>query len=465
MPVSSPARVVHTEVPGPRARERIALGAFDLQHGYRTVVVDDEKSQGVSLADVDGNVFLDLFSSFALGALGYNHPALVEVARSDEFLRASINPTSTPFLTTDTWLRFMAELKEKWAPRGTERVFCVDGGGEGIESAIKLAFMAHATRRRVAAGGPADPLQLSAEAQERILDNEGTDSVLIAFRGAFHGRSLGALSATHSKITHKADVPAFRWPMATFPANRWPLERHADENAAAEAASLAEVARIFEQHDGRVASVLVEPVQSEGGDRHASGAYFRGLQALCKRHGAALILDEVQTGVAITGTMWLHEQFDLPGPPDLVAFGKKMQMGGCFATAPYVVTQFGRMYQTRNGDRARAMLATATLRTIDAEGLCAHAAREGAYFLAGLQEIADRHPALVSDARGRGFLLAFDLPTPASRDDFLKRCLKRGIFASYTGSKSVRIRPHLVTQRADIDEALGVFAAVAKEMA
>ncbi len=465
MNVTSPARVVRTELPGPRARERMPLGAFDLQHGYRSVVVDDEASRGVSLVDVDGNVFLDLFSSFALGALGYNHPALVEVARSPEFLRASINPTSTPFLTTDTWLRFMAELKDNWAPPGTSRVFCVDGGGEGIESAIKLAFMTHNTRQRVAGGGPGNPLELPPEEQERILDNAGTDSVLVAFRGAFHGRSLGALSATHSKVSHKADVPAFRWPMVTFPASRWPLEKHADENAAAEAAALAELARVFDAHAGKVAAVLVEPVQSEGGDRHASAAFFRAVQRMAKDAGAALILDEVQTGVAITGTMWLHEQFDLPEPADLVAFGKKMQMGGCFATAPYAVTQFGRMYQTRNGDRARAMLCTATLRTIDALDLCGHAAREGAYFLSRLQEIAERHPGLVSDARGRGFLLAFDLPTPAARDDFLKRCLGRGIFASYTGTRSVRIRPHLVTQRADIDEALAVFSAVAAEMA
>ena len=462
---NSPARVVRTELPGPMARERMKLGAFDLQSGYRAVVVDDEKSAGVSLVDIDGNVFLDLFSSFALGALGYNHPAMVATASSSEFLRAAINPTSTPFLTTDTWLRFMAELKEKWAPKGTERVFCVDGGGEGIESAIKLAYMAHAAAARVASGGPADPLQLSAEAQEKILDNGGSDSVIITFRGAFHGRSLGALSATHSKVSHKADCPAFRWPMANFPANRWPLDQFAAENAAAEAASLAELREIFEAYPGKVAGLLVEAMQSEGGDRHASGAWFRGVSELCRKYGAAFILDEVQTGVAISGTMWMHEQFGLDSPPDLVAFGKKMQMGGCFATSPYCITQFGRMYQTRNGDRARAMLATTTLRTIDELDLCGHVRREGAYFLEGIASLARTYPNLVTEPRGRGFLLAFDLPTPQLRDQFLQHTLKQGVFASYTGSRSVRIRPHLVTTRADIDEALSAFSVAAKAMA
>lgn len=440
------------------------VGAFDLQAGYRAVVVDDERSAGVSLVDIDGNVFLDLFSSFALGALGYNHPAMVATARSDEFVRAAVNPTSTPFLTTDTWLQFMAELKEKWAPRGTQRVFCVDGGGEGIESAIKLAYMAHASQNRVAAGLPADPLQLPAAEQERMLDNAGTDSVIITFRGAFHGRSLGALSATHSKVSHKADCPAFRWPMATFPANRWPLAQFAEENAKAEADSLAELAQIFEAHRGKVAGLLVEAMQSEGGDRHASAAWFRGVQALCQAHNAAFILDEVQTGVAISGTMWMHEQFGLDSPPDLVAFGKKMQMGGCFATSPYCITQFGRMYQTRNGDRARAMLATTTLRTIDELDLCSHVRREGAYFLAGITALAAAFPSLISEPRGLGFLLAFDLPTPQLRDQFLKHTLQQGVFASYTGSRSVRIRPHLVTARADIDEALAAFNVAAKAM-
>jgi 4-aminobutyrate aminotransferase/(S)-3-amino-2-methylpropionate transaminase len=462
--VSKLARSVTTELPGPRTRALVARGGFDMQNGYRSLVVDDARSEGVFLVDVDGNVFLDLFANFALGALGYRHPGLLEAARSEAFALAAVSPTSTPFVTTPSWFEFVEALQRRYAPRGMARVFCVDAGGEGVESALKAAFIVHAERRRAAAGRPESPLHLEAVEQRAMLDNGGTDAVVVSFEGAFHGRGLGPLSATHSKVIHKADLPAFPWPMAPFPANRFPLARHAEENARVEAEALRELERILDAHAGRVAAVLVEPIQSEGGDRHASAAFFQRAQALAGAAGAAFALDEVQTGVGITGTLWAHEQLDLPHPPDLMAFGKKMQMGGFFATEPWVVTRFGRMYQTRNGDRARAALALATLRAIEHDELLLNVRRTGAHFLHRLEELEARHPRLVSDARGKGLMLAFDMPTPAVRDDFLKRCMARGVFATYTGSRSVRLRPHLVTGIAHADDAADVFDTVLGEL-
>jgi 4-aminobutyrate aminotransferase/(S)-3-amino-2-methylpropionate transaminase len=122
------------------------------------------------------------------------------------------------------------------------------------------------------------------------------------------------------------------------------------------------------------------------------------------------------------------------------------------------------MYQTRNGDRARAALALALLETIERERLLDNVRATGAHFLARLEELAERHPALVTEPRGRGLMLAFDLPTAAVRDDFLKRCLARGVFATYTGSRSVRLRPHLITTIAQADEAASVFDAVLGEL-
>lgn len=442
----------------------MARGGFDMQSRYRAVVMDDMASRGCSLVDVDGNVFLDLFANFALGALGYNHPALIEVAHREAFLRAVANPTSTPFVTTPAWFEFVEALEQRYAPRGMARVFCVDAGGEGVEAALKAAFIKHGERKRAAAGLPKNPLELPEEQQRSILYNAGTDAVVVSFAGAFHGRGLGPLSATHSKVIHKADLPAFSWPAAPFPANRFPLARYAEENDRAEAEALASLERILDAFDGKVAAVLVEPVQSEGGDRHASPAFFRGVQALAAKAGAAFILDEVQTGLGISGTLWAHEQFELPRPPDLVCFGKKMQMGGFFATAAYDVAQFGRMYQTRNGDRARAAVALATLRAIESEDLLANVRSTGRYFLTRLEELCEKYPDLATEPRGRGFLLAFDLPTTAARDDFLARALRRAVFASYTGTRSVRLRPHLITGTADVDEAIAVFDAVLREM-
>jgi 4-aminobutyrate aminotransferase/(S)-3-amino-2-methylpropionate transaminase len=459
-----PQRGVRTEIPGPRSRELMARGAFDMQAFYRAMVFDDAASQGTSLVDVDGNVFLDLFSSFALGALGYNHPRVLAAARSDEMARALANPSSTPFLTAESWIRFTETVERRYAPKGMAKMFCVDGGGEGVEAALKAAFVVFGEKRRAASNRPKNPLELAPDALARVMDNAGTDAVVVSFAGAFHGRGLGPLSATHSKPIHKADLPAFPWPQVPFPASRWPLDRYADENARAEAGSLRELERVLEAYAGRVAAVLVEPVQSEGGDRHASPAFFQAVQRLAKQAGAAFVLDEVQTGVAISGTWWCHEQLALPTPPDLVTFGKKMQLGGFFASPEYAISQFGRMYQTRNGDRARGLLALAIFEAIEAEDLLRNVRETGAYFLSRLQELSEAHPALITDARGKGFLLAFDLPTPALRDEFLKRCQQRAVFATYTGTRSVRLRPHLVTTRAEVDEAMGVFRAVASEL-
>ncbi len=442
----------------------MACGRFDMQARYRTVVMDDSASSGVWLVDLDGNVFLDFFANFALGALGYNHPALVAAAESPAFVAAAVNPSSTPFVTTPGWFAYMDAMEAEFAPRGMARMFCVDAGGEGVEAALKAAFIVLGERRRAAAGLPVSPLELPPAEQAAAMDNAGTDAVVVSFAGAFHGRGLGPLSATHSKLIHKADLPAFPWPTVPFPANRFPLAEHAADNARVEAESLAALAATLAPYAGRVAAILVEPIQSEGGDRHASAAFYRAVQALAASAGAAFILDEVQTGVAITGTMWAHEQLDLPRPPDMVCFGKKMQMGGFFATADYDIGQFGRMYQTRNGDRARAILGLATLRAIQEDGLLANVQATGAHFLESLVAWAARWPALVSEPRGKGFLLAFDLPSPALRDDFNKRALRQGVFTSYTGVRSVRLRPHLITTVAHVDEAMGVFETVCAEM-
>lgn len=460
--MSTPTRQVSTELPGPRARAIIERGSFDMQNLYRSVIFDEERSQGTRLVDVDGNCFLDLFSSFALGALGYNHPSLLAVARSDAFARAAVQPTSTPFLTSEVWIRFIEQVERRFAPKHMARMFCLDSGSEGVEHALKVAFIHHGEARRRRDGQSANPLELPADEQARILEGvESTDAVVVSFAGAFHGRGLGPLSATHSKVIHKADLPSFRWPMVPFPANRWPLEQHAEENARLEADSIAALERVMEAYRGRVAAILVEPLQCEGGDRHASPQFFQAVQRIALEHGASLVLDEVQTGVAISGTMWLHEQLGVQ--PDLMPFGKKLQMGGFFATAERDIRQFGRMYQTRNGDRTRALIAGAVLS--ECEALLPQIRDVGAYFLARLVELGGRFPALVSEPRGRGFLISFDMPTVAARDDFLRRALRQGVFATYTGARSVRLRPHLITTRAEVDEAMDVFFAVCKEMA
>nr|NVI72076.1 putative 4-aminobutyrate aminotransferase, mitochondrial-like protein [Cucujiformia] len=161
------------------------------------------------------------------------------------------------------------------------------------------------------------------------------DLSLLSFCGGFHGRTFGALSTTHSKAIHKLDIPAFDWPVAPFPKYKYPLDQNVQENDEEDKRCLAEVQHLFDKYQKKnkpVVGIVVEPIQSEGGDNEASPNFFRQLQRIAKANGASFLIDEVQTGCGATGKMWCHEYFDLDTPPDIVTFSKKMLIGGYFHT-------------------------------------------------------------------------------------------------------------------------------------
>lgn len=156
------------------------------------------------------------------------------------------------------------------------------------------------------------------------------DIAIMSFNHAFHGRLFGSLTTTHSKSIHKLDIPAFNWPQADFPKMQYPLEDNIEANKREEERCLADVERVIKAHHAPIAALIVEPIQSEGGDNHASNAFFHGLQKLLKKHEILFIVDEVQTGVGATGKFWAHEHWDLPSPPDMVTFSKKFQAAGWY---------------------------------------------------------------------------------------------------------------------------------------
>lgn len=198
------------------------------------------------------------------------------------------------------------------------------------ENAFKNTFIAYRRKKR------GEDVQFSQEEEESCMINRppGTPQLsILSFHGAFHGRTLGALSVTHSKAIHKLDIPAFDWPVAHFPRYKYPLEENVRENEEEDRRCLAEVEDLFEKYEKKnfpVAGVIVEPIQSEGGDNEASPEFFRALQKIIKKKEAALLMDEVQTGGGPTGKMWCHEYFNLESPPDIVTFSKKMLLGGYF---------------------------------------------------------------------------------------------------------------------------------------
>lgn len=199
------------------------------------------------------------------------------------------------------------------------------------ENAMKQCFMAYRRKER---GKGACFTDIE---KESCLENYPPGSPklsILSFRGSFHGRTLATLSTTRSKYIHKMDMPAFRWPAASFPRYSYPLEDNICSNKQQDEQCLEEVQCLIDKFLNRdpVAGIIVEPMQSEGGDNEASPEFFHGLQKIATQCGIALIIDEIQTGCGSSGKMWYHEHFNLKCPPNFVTFAKKMQLGGYYYT-------------------------------------------------------------------------------------------------------------------------------------
>jgi 4-aminobutyrate aminotransferase/(S)-3-amino-2-methylpropionate transaminase len=449
-----------TRVPGPRTE---ALRARHQRHqDARTVhyYQDARRSLGNYAVDVDGNTLLDVYGHIACVPIGYNHPALLEAFRSERFgwlagWRPALGVAPPP-----EWVEIIEGPMMRCAPAGHDRVMTVTTGAEAVETALKAAF---AWKMRRLRGGRA----WTAEDLAAVMKNRqpGVAALkVISFEGGFHGRTLGALSATRSKAIHKLDFPAFDWPVVPFPANRFPLAEHAEANRAAEAEALARVEAELRAAGGTVAALIVEPVQGEGGDRHASPAFFRALRALLTRHEAAFIVDEVQTGLGATGTFWAHEQWHLDEPPDVVTWSKKFQLGGLHLRADFLPAEAYRLFNTFLGDPLRAAQSEVILDVVARDGLVDHTRRVGELLVGELEGLCARYPGVFSQARGAGTFAAVDVRDAATRDRVLEGVRQIGLEAGGSGDRSIRFRPALVFGPRHVAEAMERFDHVAKEL-
>jgi 4-aminobutyrate aminotransferase/(S)-3-amino-2-methylpropionate transaminase len=291
---------------------------------------------------------------------------------------------------------------------------------------------------------------------------------ILSFSGGFHGRTLGALTCTHSKTVHKIDVPAFDWPTAPFPRLRYPLSEHALENAKEEENCLQQVRRILQERSeqGRpVAGAIVEPVLSEGGDLHASASFFKGLQKACQDFGAAFIVDEVQTGLCSSGHMWAHEAWGLAESPDFVCFSKKALLGGYYYKDEFQPPQGYRIFNTWMGDMTKVLLMAAVLKSIREEGLQALVTVVGQELTSVLEAASQQHPDFVSNLRGVGTIIAFDCASPALRDSLSMELRNRGVLVGTNGTQSIRFRPSLNFGLSHVKEFEGVFAETVQDLA
>lgn len=218
---------------------------------------------------------------------------------------------------------------------------------------------------------------------------------MISFKGGFHGRLFGSLSTTRSKAIHKIDIPAFDWPGCEFPALKYPLEENTDYNAKEEARCLKLVEETIDEwktvRNKPVAALIIEPIQSEGGDFHASPAFFQGLREITNRKGVFMICDEVQTGFGATGSFWAHEKWQLAdkglSPPDMVTFSKKAQSSGFYHSLETRASTSYRQYNTWMGDPIRALQAKKMIEIIRRDGLVENTKKTGDYLFRKLEAL------------------------------------------------------------------------------
>ena len=315
--------MIRTAIPGPESKKAIAELDKIFETRSLNMMTNYQNSYGNYIADLDGNVLLDVYAQIASIPVGYSNPSLLLAATSPDMVSALINRPAMGNFPQHDWAQILETGMLRVAPKGMNQVFTALAGSDANELAYKAAFM---WRRRQERGGP--DVDFTPEEISTSMNNHTPGSPnmsILSFKTGFHGRLFGSLSTTRSKPIHKLDIPAFDWPQASFPALKYPLEQHAEENAREEQRCLDEVENIITTFHSPPAAVVIEPIQSEGGDNHASAAFFRGLRALTRRHNTLLIVDEVQTGVGATGKFWAHEHWGLDDPPDMVTFSKKAQ--------------------------------------------------------------------------------------------------------------------------------------------
>ena len=402
-------------------------------------VIDLKKSHGSWLVDArDGKEYLDLFSMFASMPVGYNHPTLLE--NRERIAAAALNKITNSDIYSTQMAEFVDTVGRIAQPDYLPYSFYVEGGALGVENALKTAFD-WKVRKNLAAG----------------KGEKG--SKIIHFTECFHGRTGYTMSLTDSPDPRKTlYFPQFDWPRIDNPKLHFPLtDESLEQVLKAEATAINQIKSAVAENPDEIAALIIEPIQGEGGDNHFRGEFLQELRALADEHEFMLIYDEVQTGVGVTGKMWAHQLFNSSARPDIIAFGKKMQICGIFAgervdeVENNVFHESSRLNSTWGGNVVDMVRITLYLEIIAAEDLVNQAATNGDYLVAKLHDIQADFDGLVSNVRGRGLFAAFDLPDGTARDNLADLIIAEGALILGSGKKAIRFRPHLNITREEID--------------
>ncbi len=420
-----------------------------LVDGY-PIVVDFEKSQGSYLHDAAHNrKFFDFFSFFASNPIGFNHPRMNE----PEFVKTLARVARIKPVLADVYTPEYAEFVDVFARltnRGAfKHYFFVEGGALSNENAIKAAFD-WKVRKNLARG--------KGEKGSQVLH----------FQQAFHGRTGYTLSLTNTHDPKKTMYfPKFNWPRVLNPSLKFPLDAaNLAEVQALEKKSIQQIHEAFDKNPDDIACIIIEPIQSEGGDNHFRGEFLRELRKIADECEAILIFDEVQTGFGLTGKFWAYEHFG--AVPDMVTFGKKAQVGGFCSNdrindVDSVFKVSSRINSTFGGNLTDMVRATQFMRIIEDEKLWDNAQNQGEYILGQFQALAKKYPQ-ITNIRGRGLLIAFDLPTEQERNIYRRQAWDLGLLVLVCGERSIRLRPVLNITRKEVDEAMNLFESTFKKV-
>lgn len=430
---------------------KASLQKHVLADGY-DLTFDMEKSKGVYIYDAKYNrTLLDFFTCFASVPLGYNHPKMVgdEEFKKNLLLAAMTNPSNSDIYTTQ-YAQFVETFGRVGIPEYLPHAFFIAGGSLAIENALKTA-MDWKVQKNFARG-------YTREVGFKVIH----------FENAFHGRSGYTLSLTNTQPVKTKWFAKFDWPRVSVPKINFPYtDAGHDDLLKREELSIRQIKKAFEENKDEVCAIIIEPVQSEGGDNHVRQEFLEQLRLLADENEAMLIYDEVQTGVGLTGKFWCHEHFGEKARPDILAFGKKMQVCGILAGKKVdevennVFRIPSRINSTWGGSLVDMVRATKILEIIEEDNLCANAAATGSYLQQRLVQSAGQFP-IISNIRGRGLLTAFDLPDKATRDKFISKGMEQNVMFLGCGERTIRFRPALIMDKAHIDEGIGVLEDISK---
>lgn len=411
---------------------------------------DMGQSQGVYIYDSKyKRSLLDFFTCFASVPLGYNHPKMInDEAFKKNLLQAALANPSNSDVYTQQYAQFVDTFSKHGIPSYLPHAFFIAGGGLAVENAIKVA-MDWKVQKNFAKG----------YAEEKGFK-------VLHFEKAFHGRTGYTMSLTNTLPDKTKWYAKFDWPRVSTPSVRFPLEgenlRKAEET---EALSISQIKEAFASYKDDICAIIVEPIQSEGGDNHLREEFLIQLKELADENEAFLIYDEVQTGVGLTGKFWCHQHYSEKARPDIIAFGKKMQVCGILVgdkvdqVATNVFKVPSRINSTWGGNLVDMVRSSQILQIVAEDQLCENAATVGQYLQDQLHALAGRFDKM-SNVRGKGLLSAFDFPEKGMRDAFISKGMEQNVMFLGCGNQTIRFRPALCMEKKHIDEGIAVMESI-----